>query len=275
MLTTSGSIPSPSGYPNAERFNDFRQMFDKLGKQIDAVTVSTPDHTHAVATMMAIKLGKHVYTQKPMTHDVWEARQLRLAAREHKVATSLGNQGTASDRLREGVEVIRAGLIGTVKEVHVWTNRPIWPQSPIITARPPEMAPPAYLHWDNWLGTAPVRPYGEVTDPMIPRTENEFQAVPSAQLARLVGLRHRRVRRHGLPHRQPGVHGSQAWASMRRFMPSLKNSIPRRIPVGCESPVRIPRARGAAAGEIDLVRRAQGRELVLPPEDLTEKVLAE
>jgi predicted dehydrogenase len=148
-------------FPKAERFNDFRKMFDKVGKHIDAVTVTTPDHTHAVATMMAIKLGKAVYTQKPMTHDVWEARQLRLAAREYNVATQMGNQGTANTRFREGVEAIQSGIIGNVKEVHVWTNRPIWPQSPVVTARPPGAPVPDYVHWNEWLGTAPVRPYGE------------------------------------------------------------------------------------------------------------------
>ncbi len=149
-------------YPKAKAFTDFRKLFDEMGKDVDAVTVSTPDHTHAVATMMAIKLGKHVYTQKPMTHDVFEARQLRLAAKEHKVSTQMGNQGTSTDKLREGVEVIQAGLIGTVREVHVWTDRPTgwWPQSPDIKERPPELAVPEYLHWDNWLGTAPTRPYG-------------------------------------------------------------------------------------------------------------------
>ena len=160
-------------FPKAERFNDFRQMFDKLGKEIDIVTVSTPDHTHAVATMMAIKLGKHVYTQKPMTHDVWEARQLQLAARQHKVATQMGNQGSANNRFREGVEVIASGMIGAVREVHVWTNRPIWPQSPVIRARPPERLPPTYLHWDEWLGTAPARPYGEIIDTANPK--NSFK----------------------------------------------------------------------------------------------------
>jgi predicted dehydrogenase len=148
-------------FPKAQRFNDFRKMFDKMGKQIDAVTISTPDHTHAVATMMAIKLGKAVYTQKPLAHDVWEARQLRLAAKEYNVVSQIGNQGTCNDLLREGVEVIRAGLIGAVKEVHVWTNRPIWPQAPVITARPPEAPVPAYVHWDEWIGTAPMRPYAE------------------------------------------------------------------------------------------------------------------
>src|SRR6202035_1705173 len=115
-------------HPKAQRFNDFRRMFDKLGKEIDAVTISTPDHTHAVATMMAIKMG---------------------------------NQGTCTTRLREGVEAIQAGAIGNVREVHVWTNRPIWPQSPLIRSRPPEAPVPSYLNWDEWLGTAPVRPYAE------------------------------------------------------------------------------------------------------------------
>jgi predicted dehydrogenase len=148
-------------YPKAEKFNDFRKMFDKLGKQIDAVTVSTPDHTHAVATMMAIKMGKAVYTQKPLTHDVWEARQLRLAAKEHNVATQMGNQGTAHHRLREGVEVIQSGMLGAVKEVHVWTDRPThwWPQSPDIVQRPAPAPVPDFVHWDEWLGTAPERPY--------------------------------------------------------------------------------------------------------------------
>jgi hypothetical protein len=150
-------------YPKAEKFNDFRKLFDKLGKDIDAVTISTPDHTHAVATMMAIKLGKAVYTQKPLAHDVWEARQLRLAAAEHKVASQMGNQGTATDRFREGVEVLQAGVIGHVLEVHVWTDRPThwWPQSPDIRQRPPAVAVPSYVHWDQWLGTAPERPYAE------------------------------------------------------------------------------------------------------------------
>jgi len=144
-----GSATRP--FENAKRYNDFRKLFDDMGKSIDAVTVSIPDHMHAVVTMMAIKAGKHVYTQKPMTHDVYEARQLRLAAVEHKVATQMGNQGTASDKLREGVEMIRAGTLGNVTEVHIWTNRPIWPQAPKVM---PE-----------WLGTAPERPYSEAYHP--------------------------------------------------------------------------------------------------------------
>ncbi|HWE01941.1 MAG TPA: Gfo/Idh/MocA family oxidoreductase [Tepidisphaeraceae bacterium] len=148
-------------YPKAGKFNDFREMFDKLGKEIDAVTISTPDFTHAVATMMAIKMGKHVYTQKPLTHDVFEARQLRLAAREYKIMSQMGNQGTATSGLRKGVEVIQAGTIGPVTEAHVWTNRPTgwWPQSPDIREMPPEAPIPDYVHWDLWNGTAPKRPY--------------------------------------------------------------------------------------------------------------------
>jgi len=148
-------------HTGAKAFTDFREMFDKMGKEIDAVTVSIPDHTHAVATMQAIKMGKHVYTQKPMTHDVWEARQLREAAKAAKIASQMGNQGTASSKLREGVELVQAGGIGDVTEVHIWTNRPVWPQSPVIKELPPEAPVPKNIMWDLWLGTAPKRPYAD------------------------------------------------------------------------------------------------------------------
>ena len=101
-------------YPNARAFADFRVMFDQMGKQIDAVTVSTPDHTHAPASAMAIKMGKGVYCQKPLTHSIYEARTLRDLARKHKVATQMGNQGTASNGMREAVEIVRAGVLGDV-----------------------------------------------------------------------------------------------------------------------------------------------------------------
>jgi predicted dehydrogenase len=148
-------------FPKAKKYNDFRKMFDEMGKSIDAVTVSTPDHTHAVAAMMAIKLGKHVYCQKPLTHTVREARELRLAAHKYKVCTQMGNQGSAENGLREAVEVIQAGAIGPVTEAHVWTNRPIWPQAPKLTKRPASKPVPAHVHWDEWLGPAPERPYGD------------------------------------------------------------------------------------------------------------------
>jgi predicted dehydrogenase len=147
-------------FSGAKKYNDFRKMFDEMGGKIDAVTVSTPDHTHAVAAMMAIKNKKHVYCQKPLTHTVFEARALREAARKYGVCTQMGNQGSAENGLREAVEVIQAGAIGPVTEAHVWTNRPIWPQAPTITARPKREDPvPEYLHWDEWLGPAPYRPY--------------------------------------------------------------------------------------------------------------------
>jgi predicted dehydrogenase len=148
-------------FPNAKKYNDFRKMFDEMGKSIDAVTVSTPDHTHAVAAMMAIKLGKHVYCQKPLTHTVREARELRLAARKYHVCTQMGNQGSAENKLREAIEVVQAGAIGPVTEVHVWTNRPIWPQAPKLTKRPAPKPVPPHVHWDLWLGPAPERPYAD------------------------------------------------------------------------------------------------------------------
>lgn len=147
-------------FEKSARFTDFRKMFDELGKSIDAVTVSTPDHTHAPASVMAMRLGKHVYCQKPLTHTVYESRLMAQLAKEKKLSTQMGNQGTASDGFRTGVEMIRAGAIGTVKEVHVWTNRPIWPQAPQVMARPDKEDPiPAGLNWDTFIGPAPMRPF--------------------------------------------------------------------------------------------------------------------
>lgn len=142
-------------FPNAKRYKDFREMLEKE-KSIDAVTVSTPDHTHAPAAAMAMRLGKHVYCQKPLTHTVYEARMLRDIARQYKVATQMGNQGTAHPGFRKGVEVIQSGAIGPVREVHVWTNRPIWPQG---LQRPKTATVPDHLAWDLWLGPAPDQPY--------------------------------------------------------------------------------------------------------------------
>jgi predicted dehydrogenase len=142
-------------YPDAKRYKDFREMLEKE-KSIDAVIVSTPDHTHAPAAAMAIRLGKHVYCQKPLTHSVYEARTLRDLARQYKVATQMGNQGTAHPGFRKGVEVIQSGAIGPVKEVHVWTNRPIWPQG---IKRPPSAPVPEHMAWDLWLGPAPQQDY--------------------------------------------------------------------------------------------------------------------
>ncbi|MBI2824305.1 MAG: Gfo/Idh/MocA family oxidoreductase [Planctomycetia bacterium] len=145
-------------FPSAAKYNDFRKLLEEMGPNIDAVTVSTPDHTHAAASIMAMKMGKACFTQKPLTHSLFEARRMGEVAREMKVATQMGNQGTASRGLREAASVVKAGALGTVKEVHVWTNRPIWPQG---KGRPPEVPIPEFVHWDLWLGPAPYRPYGE------------------------------------------------------------------------------------------------------------------
>jgi predicted dehydrogenase len=146
-------------FKKAKKYNDFRKLFDELGKSIDAVTVSTPDHTHAPASVMAMKLGKHVYCQKPLCHDVYEARVMRETAAKMQVATQMGNQGTANASLRTGVEVMQSGVLGPIKEVHVWTNRPVWPQAPKIMTRPKSVEAPKHVHWDLFLGTAPERPY--------------------------------------------------------------------------------------------------------------------
>ncbi|MCS7273559.1 MAG: Gfo/Idh/MocA family oxidoreductase [Fimbriimonadales bacterium] len=143
-------------FPNARLWVDYRRMFDRQ-KDIDAVVISTPDHTHALPTMLALLHGKHVYCEKPLVHSPWEARQVREAARKAKVATQMGNQHHASEPLRMAVEVLRSGAIGTVREVHAWSDRPIWPQG---IARPTGEKPvPPHLFWDAWLGPAPYRPY--------------------------------------------------------------------------------------------------------------------
>ncbi len=145
-------------YPKAKLYRDYRIMLEKE-KTIDGVTVSTPDHHHAPATMLAMMHGKHVYCQKPLTHTIWEARQVTLAARKYKVATQMGNQGHSGNGNRELCEIIAAGTIGPVREVHCWTDRSKnwWPQGLL---RPAGSDPvPAYLDWNLWLGAAPERPY--------------------------------------------------------------------------------------------------------------------
>jgi predicted dehydrogenase len=144
-------------YPSAKQYQDYRKMLDEMGKEIDAVIVSTPDHHHAVAAALAMRMGKHAYVQKPLTHSVYEARLLRDLAKKHKVATQMGNQGSSLPGLRRAVEVIQGGAIGPVREVHVWSNRPIWPQG---LGRPEGEDPvPDHLDWDLFLGPAQKRPF--------------------------------------------------------------------------------------------------------------------
>jgi len=152
-------------YKGASRYTDYRKMLEEVGSHIDAVIVSTPDHHHAIATSMAMKMGKHAYVQKPLTHSVFEARHLRTLAKEKKVCTQMGNQGSAGPGLRRAVEVIHAGIIGKPLELHVWSNRPIWPQG--IDRPAGEDPVPEHLDWDVWLGPAPFRPFkagAETTD---------------------------------------------------------------------------------------------------------------
>jgi predicted dehydrogenase len=144
--------------PGAKQFRDYRKMFDELkSSEYDAVVVSTPDHHHFPATMRALKAKKHVYCEKPLTHTIWEAREVARLAKEAGVATQMGNQGNASEDLRVTTEWIKAGVIGKVKEVHSWSNRPIWPQGIIWPTQADPI--PESLDWDLWLGPAADRPY--------------------------------------------------------------------------------------------------------------------
>lgn len=144
-------------FKESKEFFDYRTMLDEMDDKIDAVTVSIPDHNHAPAAAIALKKKKHCFVQKPMTHSIHEARVLGNLAREAGVTTQMGNQGTASDGLRRAAAIIKSGALGTPQEVHIWTNRPVWPQG---IDRPTETpAVPSYMHWEQWLGPAPYRPY--------------------------------------------------------------------------------------------------------------------
>jgi predicted dehydrogenase len=152
-------------FPKVPKYKDFRQMLDKEGKNIDAVTVSTPDHLHGTASMWAMSRGKHVYCQKPLTRTVWEARELTKGAEKHGVATQMGNQGYSNEGARQCCEILWNGDIGHVTEVHAWTNRPLkyWPQGPEVV--PKEEPIPATLDWEAWLAGMPYRPFSSAYVP--------------------------------------------------------------------------------------------------------------
>jgi predicted dehydrogenase len=160
-----------SKFPKAKTYKDYRKMLEEQ-KDIDGVVVATPDHLHAFVSTAAMKLGKHVYCEKPLTHSVWEARQVAQTAREQKVATQMGNQGQASEETRRLCEAIWDNAIGPVREAHVWTDRPsnglfneYWPQG---VTRPKDTPPvPSTLEWDLWLGPAPQRPYNPAYLPFV------------------------------------------------------------------------------------------------------------
>lgn len=151
-------------YPNAQTFTDYRYMYKAMEGKIDAVTVSTPDHNHGLASAMAMVRGLHVFCQKPLTRTLWEVRWLQELAKKHRVATQMGNQGTAADPLRQAAAWVRAGALGTVKEVHVWTDRAKgwWPQG---VGHPMPDEKPASVDWDAWLGPAPVRHFSKAYHP--------------------------------------------------------------------------------------------------------------
>ena len=166
-------------------------------KAIDAILCATPDHAHAVVSITAMKLGKHVYCEKPLTHNVWEARQVAKVAKETGVATQMGNQGHSGEGIRQTCEWIWDGAIGPVREVHAWSDTGQWVRTP---GRPTETPPvPAGFNWDLWLGPARVTALSSV--------------LRAVQLARVVGVRHRRHRRHGLPQHRSGRVGAEAGAS--------------------------------------------------------------
>lgn len=149
--------PGAERYPNAKGYTDYRRMYDAHLDEIDAVMVGTPDHHHYPATIIAMMAGKHAYTQKPLTHTPWEARQLTLAQQRYKVATQMGNQGHASEDLRKTIDYLRSGAIGDLKEAHVWTNRPIWRQGMEVPAGSQPV--PQNLDWEAWIGPAPMRSF--------------------------------------------------------------------------------------------------------------------
>ncbi len=148
---------SRQAFPNAKYYKDFREMLDKEKKNIDAVSVSVPDHAHAVPALMAMQMGKHVYVQKPLTHDIYEARILTQAARRYKVVTQMGNQGSSGDGVRLMQDWYKAGLIGQAHTVRCWTNRPVWPQGNGYPVSKDEIPPE--LDWNLWLGPTQFQDY--------------------------------------------------------------------------------------------------------------------
>jgi len=159
----SRAAASVKAFPKAKYYRDWRELMDKEAKNFDAVSVSTPDHNHAIIALAAMQLGKHVYVQKPLTHDIYEARALTAAAKKYKVVTQMGNQGASNDGPRQMKEWYDAGLIGDVHTVYAWTDRPVWPQGIPWSANKAQV--PSDLDWDLWLGTAPYKDY---VDKLVP-----------------------------------------------------------------------------------------------------------
>ena len=223
-------------YPKAKQFTDYRRMLDEM-KEIDGVVIATPDHHHAFASMEAFKRGKHVYCEKPLTHSVWEARRVAQAAREAKVATQMGNQGQASEETRRLCEHVWAGVIGNVREAHIWTDRPsrglfeeYWPQGLAAPQGHAARAGDARLGFVARPGAAAALQPG----------------LPAVRLARVVGLRDGRAGRHRLPRDGPGVSRTEARRAAERagrFHSRERGD----LPAGLNGYLGIPRAVGRTA----------------------------
>jgi predicted dehydrogenase len=165
-------------YPKLPKFRDYRRMLDKIHAQIDAVVVSTPDHVHAPISLMAMRLGKHVYCEKPLCWSIEEARRMAEVAKQQKVATQMGTQGMSCAGSREAIALVRSGLLGEVRQMHGWSDRPLgfWPQG---VDRPTATEPvPAGLDWDLWQGPAAVRPYNSAYMPFVWRGWKEYGTGP-------------------------------------------------------------------------------------------------
>lgn len=238
-------------FPKAKKFIDYRKLLDEMGGEIDAVVVSTPDHHHAPASLRAMRMGKHVYCQKPLTHTCYEARLMRETARKHNVQTQMGNQGAAADGFRTGIELIQSGAVGPIEEIHVWTNRPFkyWKQAPDIVARPTDKPPiPAHVHWEEFLGPAPVRPYHPVYHPHNWRGWWDFGTGSLGDMAcHTANLAHKALKL-GLPVRVSAISGEinpetyPAWATITYEFPE-RGDLP---------PVKLTWYEGAKDGQRNL-----------------------
>ena len=153
-------------FPQAAKFSDYREMISHMGNKIDVLSISTPDHTHAHAAQLAMSQNIHLFIQTPLAHTIWEIEYLDKMAKQTKVCTQLGLQNWASDEFRMAVEYLQSGALGYIEEIHVWTNRPVWPQSPIISKRPAEsQAVPGGLNWDAFIGPAEMRKFHQIYQP--------------------------------------------------------------------------------------------------------------
>ena len=250
-------------WPSAKKYFDYRTLFDAAAKEFDAVTVSTADHSHTPASVLAMRLGKHVYCQKPLTHTVWEARLMRAVAAEKKVCTQMGNQGSALSGLRRAVELIHAGTLGAIREAHVWTNRPAhyWKQSPDIVSRPKEAPVPKHVHWDEFIGPAPMRPFAMTSPTRGAYHPHDWRGYWDFGTGAL---------RHGVPHREHGVPRDEA---RRAVVGGGGRGRDQRgdVPGVGAHPVPFRRPRRTARLHAPLVRGQAGREARSPARSLTRE----